>query len=107
MASGGARPGAGRPKGSKHRATVSQKATLSELAKALAPDALNTLGEVMRDKGQSGAARVAAANSILDRAYGRVPQAQDAPDDADAKSLNIKITTAQPIGEVRVTRSDT
>jgi hypothetical protein len=79
---------------------------MSELAKALAPKAFETLKAVMEDTTQTGAARVAAANSILDRAYGRVHAATDSDDDDTAKSLNINITTAAPIGEVRVTRSD-
>lgn len=73
MASGGLRAGAGRPKGSKDKATLEQKATISDLAKALAPQALKTLAEVMKS-GASDAARVAAANSILDRAYGKPVQ---------------------------------
>jgi len=102
---GGARPGAGRPKGSRNAATKAQQATISDLAKALAPQALQALSDVMLN-GASEGARVAAANSILDRAYGRV-QVQE-PDDADAeaRSLTIKMTSAAPIGEIRVTRFD-
>lgn len=57
--------------------------------------------------GASESARVAAANSILDRAYGRPVPTADDPADDDAKSLNITITTAAPVSEIRVTRSDT
>ncbi len=103
---GGARPGAGKPKGSHHRATIAQKATLSELAKALAPEALNALADVMRHS-ESDNARVAASNSILDRAYGRVPTATDPESDDRATSLNITVTTNAPVNDVRVTRSDT
>lgn len=74
MPVGGARPGAGRPKGSRSAATKQQQATLGELAKALAPEALDALASVMRT-GQSEAARVSAANSILDRGYGKPVQA--------------------------------
>ena len=102
---GGARPGAGKPKGSRNRATVAQKATFAELAKALAPEALQTLADVMRNS-ESDNARVAASNSIIERAYGKV-QVQE-PDDQDAKaqSLNVTVNAAAPIGEIRVTRSD-
>lgn len=71
---GGARSGAGRPAGAKSRATKQAKAQLSELAKAYAPEALETLADVMKN-GQSESARVAAANSILDRGYGKPIQA--------------------------------
>ena len=102
---GGARPGAGRPKGSRNEATKAQQATISDLAKALAPQALQALKDVMLN-GASEGARVAAANSILDRAYGRVQVQEPDDTDAEARSLTIKMTSAAPIGEIRVTRSD-
>lgn len=71
---GGARSGAGRPKGVRNRATKQAKATLADLAKAYAPEALETLAQVMRT-GESESARVTAANSILDRGYGKPVQA--------------------------------
>lgn len=70
---GGARKGAGRPKGGVSRATRTQKATLSELARAHTADALKVLVDVAK-KGASESARVAAANAILDRAYGKPTQ---------------------------------
>lgn len=72
---GGSRPGAGRPKGAKSRATVEAKATLSDLAKAYAPAALETLSTIMRSADASDSARVAAANALLDRGYGKPAQA--------------------------------
>ena len=75
MASGGVRSGSGRPKGSKDKATITQKATISDLAKAIAPKALKALEAVMDATDVPAAARVAAANSILDRAYGKPMQA--------------------------------
>ncbi len=68
---GGARPGSGRPKGSPNKATRD----LKELAQVHTPDALRTLATIMK-KGQSEAARVAAANSLLDRGYGKAHQTQ-------------------------------
>src|SRR5690349_7990017 len=75
---GGSRTGAGRKKGSLNRATEEQKATIEQLARSYAPEALETLARVMRD-GQSEAARVAAANSLLDRGYGKPRQLDPAP----------------------------
>ena len=73
MPRGGKREGAGRPEGSVNRATVEQKATISDLAKEFTELALGALVEVAQ--AGSDAARVAAANALLDRAYGKPPQA--------------------------------
>jgi hypothetical protein len=69
-ARGGSRAGAGRPAGSSNRATLEQKARLSDLAKSYAADAMSTLAWVAK-RGKSETARVAAACAILDRAFGR------------------------------------
>lgn len=45
------------------------------MAKDYAPEALQTLAGIMRDKKQPSASRVSAATAILDRGYGRPPQA--------------------------------
>lgn len=73
MPRGGKRPGAGRPKGSRDTATVEQKATLEELARAHTPLALQTLADVAAAS-ESDAARVSAAQAILDRGYGKPGQ---------------------------------
>lgn len=76
---GGFRPGGGRPKGSKSKVTEAQKARISELARGYASLALKTLAEICA-KSQSDAARVAAANSLLDRGYGRPAQTLEMTD---------------------------
>ena len=48
--------------------------TLNELAREHTAKAVNTLVEVMNDKGQPGSARVAAADKILNRGWGQAPQ---------------------------------
>jgi hypothetical protein len=70
MPRGGKRPGAGRKPG----AVSKQKRELAALAKEHASDALQVLITIAK-KGESEAARVSAANSILDRGYGKAPQA--------------------------------
>lgn len=70
MARGGARLGAGRPKGSHNRATDLEKVTLARQAKGYASNALAALDEIART-GKQESARVTAAIAILDRAYGR------------------------------------
>jgi hypothetical protein len=46
-------------------------ADLQTAARALAPEALSVLAEIMANKRHPAAARVAAANAILDRGFGR------------------------------------
>ncbi len=69
---GGSRPGAGRKKGKVSQA----KRELAELAKDHAEQALQVLVEIALD-GESEAARVSAANAILDRGYGKPIQGVD------------------------------
>lgn len=73
MARGGARPGAGRRKGAPNKATADVK----EAASVYSADAVSTLAEIMRTKSLPAAARVAAANALLDRAHGKTKQAID------------------------------
>ena len=70
MARGGFREGAGRPSGSTNKSCPEQSQRLSELAKTHTEAALETLVDVARN-GRTDAARVSAANALLDRAYGR------------------------------------
>ena len=64
---GGARPGAGRPKGKVSAA----KLAIAEAAQEHAHDALLMLVEIAKDATAPASARVSAANSIIERAYGR------------------------------------
>ena len=72
MGRGGYREGAGRPLGSSNKCTTEQSQRLSELAKTYTEEALLTLADVARN-GRTDAARVSAANALLDRAYGKPP----------------------------------
>ncbi|WLS01731.1 hypothetical protein [Shinella oryzae] len=72
MAHGGKREGAGRKAG----AVTQAKKDLAEMAKEHAEKALGVLVQIAQG-GESEAARVSAANAILDRAYGKPPQALD------------------------------
>ena len=47
---------------------------VQELARQKSPDAINTLVEIMNNDKAAPAARVAAANSLLDRGYGKPAQ---------------------------------
>jgi hypothetical protein len=61
----------GRPKGRKN-AGIGED--IKALAKQLAPEAMQTLATIMRDDKVPAAARVSAANSIIERGYGKAVQ---------------------------------
>lgn len=67
---GGYREGAGRPVGTVNKASPQQRQSLSELAQTYTEEALQTLLDIARH-GRTDAARVSAANAILDRGYGK------------------------------------
>lgn len=73
---GGRRQGAGRPQGARSRATKEHKASLSDLARQHTNTALKALVDIAQ-KGESESARVAAANALLDRAYGKPTQSHE------------------------------
>jgi predicted ArsR family transcriptional regulator len=79
MSKGGKREGAGRPKGAVNKAT----ADIREAAQEYSDQALQVLVSVATSS-DSDAARVAAANAILDRAHGKPRQAVDV--DANVKA---------------------
>ncbi len=79
MAQGGKRPGAGRPKGSANKATV----VVKEAAQAFTADAISVLAEIMRSSEHPAAARVSAANALLDRGHGKPKQPLTGGDDDD------------------------
>jgi hypothetical protein len=73
---GGKRPGAGRKRGTRNRATIEQQATLCELARQRTAVAIAALERIAR-KGKSEAAVVSAATALLDRGYGRPAQTME------------------------------
>lgn len=72
MSHGGKRVGAGRKPGAANEI----KRAIAEQARDHAEVALKTLVDIARN-GEGEAARVSAANAILDRAYGKPSQAVD------------------------------
>lgn len=93
-ARGGKRDGAGRKVGAVNRATKENKATLEELARAHTSTALATLAKICAD-GTSETARVAAANALLDRGYGKPAQAvQHTTDPNNPLAVNVTIPDA-------------
>ena len=75
---GGARPGAGRPKG----ATTVATADFRQLMKTHVPEAIKTIVALLKDP--SSAVKLAASKEILDRGIGRAPPA---PVDAEGNPV--------------------
>jgi hypothetical protein len=78
----------GRKAGTPNKATADIKAA----AQAYTEDALATLAQIMK-AGESEAARVAAANSILDRGFGKPRQSMDLDATTD---MTVEIVTGVP-----------
>jgi hypothetical protein len=79
MSAGGKRPGAGRPKGgSKALALIAptgERMAFYQAARQYEQKALQVIASVLMDEKQPASLRLAAANDLLDRAYGRPPVA--------------------------------
>ena len=93
MARGGMREGSGRPKGSRSAATRQEQDRISDLAKQHSDTALKALTSIA-ENGLSEAARVSAANSLLDRAYGKPVQAMahSGPGEGPIETAEINFT---------------
>ena len=89
MPRGGYRNGAGRPTGSLNKTTSEQSQRLSELAKDYTHDALLPLVDVAKN-GRSDAARVSAANALLDRGHGK-PAIKEEIEHVDLPPMVIQI----------------
>ena len=78
MPAGGKRPGARRPKGSRALtllASTGERMSFYEAARQYEQKALQVIVSVFMDEKQPASLRLAAANDLLDRAYGRPPVA--------------------------------
>ena len=93
MSRGGFREGAGRPAGSANKSSPEQSQRLSEFAKTYTEEALDTLVDVARN-GRTDAARVSAANALLDRAYGK-PVVNEEREVVDLPPMVIELTSPQ------------
>ena len=76
----------GRQAGTPNKATASLKALAGNYTTA----ALETLASIMNDVEQSAAARVSAANSLLDRAWGK-PRQELEPAGSEPEPLTVII----------------
>ena len=81
MPAGGKRHGAGRPRGSRALtllAPTGERMSFYEAARQYNKKALQVMASILMDEKQPASLRLAAANDLLDRAYGRPPIAIDA-----------------------------
>ena len=65
---------------------------IAELARQYTNLAITTLAEIAGDANAKQAARVAAANSLLDRGYGRAPQSLEVKGDVGGWTVNLLTT---------------
>jgi hypothetical protein len=92
MARGGKREGAGRPAA----ATTKVGRELKAAAQEYTEDALAVLASIMNAKEEPAAARVSAANAILDRGHGKPKQAIDVDANVKATVEAIRRTIVDP-----------
>lgn len=92
MARGGKREGAGRPKGKLSQA----KRDIAEAAREHADIALSVVLEIAQN-GDTDATRLSAARELLDRGFGKSPQAIDVQSsDGSLKPLTINLVAPKP-----------
>jgi hypothetical protein len=66
---------------------------LKEAARAMSPEALNILAKIMRNAKAPAAARVRAAESIMNRAYGTPPASVEVTNISDLPRIVIEAST--------------
>lgn len=104
MSAGGYRPNAGRKKGVPNKVTAEIRA----MAQEHGPKAIQELVKIMQ-KARNETTRIAACKELLDRAYGKYPQAPTGdPDNSLRLPTNIENTLVSPTidGLLQETRDD-
>lgn len=100
MPRGGARPGAGRRPGSATKAT----ADVIALAQQHGDKAIKALVEIATSDKQPAAARVSAANALLDRGFGKPSQAVELTGKGGGPIQQTQVTPEQLAEAVRNVR---
>jgi hypothetical protein len=72
------------------------------LTRDLSPAAIETLATIMRDKNAPPAARVSAANAILDRGYGKPAQSVD----LTSRNVSANMSDEELIGIIQQSREE-
>lgn len=93
----------GNPGGRSPRKTADGR-TIAEIARDHSDDAIKTLAEVAKNAKETGAARVSAANAILDRAWGKAKQPIVGGDDDDSpiRTEHQEIVKVEGLNEVQL-----
>ena len=95
MQNGGKREGAGRKQGSINKVKLELRAAAREHTQA----ALDTLVEIMSDTMSPHAARISAANILLDRGHGKPTQSVDVDHTANISNLVVQWVQSNGNGE--------
>lgn len=95
MQNGGKREGAGRKQGSINKVKLELRAAAREHTQA----ALDTLVEIMNDTMSPHAARISAANILLDRGHGKSTQSVDVDHTANISNLMVQWVQSNGNGE--------
>ena len=96
-ARGGKRQGSGRKPGSPNKVKSAEMLEIKALAQQHVPEVVARLA-FLAQKAESEAASVAACNSILDRAYGKSPQAVQVNGDEEGGPVRIEFGWAASSG---------
>jgi len=81
-------PGKSGNPGGRSKVRLPDGRTLTDLARELTIEAVETLAEVMRDKQAPSASRVAASTQILNRGWGQAPQTINVTEVSEAPDLS-------------------
>lgn len=84
---GGRREGAGRPRGAPNKSN----ATLRDIARGYTQEAIDALVSILANEDEPAAARVSAANALLDRGYGKAATVINGDDDGGPVVTMIKL----------------
>jgi hypothetical protein len=80
-------------------------AEVRDLARQHTADAIETLVTIMSDEDAHHSARVAAANSLLDRGYGKAPASLEVKNDIGAE-FSTFLRSLDDLPEVNATKAD-
>jgi len=95
MEHGGRRAGAGRPIGTKNKATSLECSSITELAKNFGEKALRTLLDIAENS-ESDSARVSAAVALLNRGYGRPRLSAESSESMESRPTVIQLIGVSP-----------
>jgi hypothetical protein len=81
-------PGKSGNPGGRAKVKLADGRTLTDLAREYTEEAIKTLADIMRDSAAPAAARVAAADKVLNRGWGQAPQTINLTEVTEAPDLS-------------------